>query len=154
MKNNLHNIFWCIGLVLMVAFSSCNQQPVFQEEEERKQITEVLFAQKDAWNKGDMEGYMQGYLKSDSLMFIGKRGITLGWNQTLSNYLKGYPDQSTMGKLTFELLHIDIITAQDAYVIGKWELNRDVEPKILSGHYTLRFKKIDGLWKIISDHSS
>lgn len=145
---------WCAGLLLMVSLIQCNGVASFNAIEEQKQITALLYAQRDAWNKGDMEGYMNGYLNDDSLMFIGKRGITRGWNQTLNNYLKSYPEKSAMGQLAFELLHIDIITAQDAYVIGKWELKREIEPHILSGHYTLRLKKIDGLWKIISDHSS
>jgi ketosteroid isomerase-like protein len=116
------------------------------------QIQMVLEKQSQAWNKGDIEGYMQGYWNSPDLKFIGKNGITMGWQGTLERYKKSYPDKQTMGNLSFELLHHEPIGKQHYQVIGQWKLLR--EKDILEGHFTLLWKKINGKWYVISDHSS
>lgn len=108
--------------------------------------------QETAWNRGDLEGFMQGYWKSDSLRFIGKRGITYGWQSTLDNYKKGYPDTEAMGKLVFTNLSMEMTGDSTAYVIGKWELYRSADT--LTGHYSLLWKCMSGRWLIIADHSS
>lgn len=115
-------------------------------------IRKLLEQQTKAWNKGDIEGFMQTYWKSDSLLFIGKSGITKGWNQTLANYKKAYPGKEAMGTLTFDIIKITMLTPADSFVVGKWTLTRMAGN--LSGHYTLLLKKIKGEWKIIADHSS
>ncbi len=109
-------------------------------------------AQEVAWNKGDLEGFMQGYLHSDSLCFIGSRGLTRGWDQTLANYKKGYATREAMGTLTFTIISVDQLSKKSAFVIGKWHLKREKDE--LSGHYTLLWKKIKGKWVIVADHSS
>ncbi len=109
-------------------------------------------AQQLAWNRGDLEGFMEGYWKSDSLRFIGKRGITFGWQPTLDNYKKSYPDTQAMGKLQFTNLTLELTGDSSAYVIGKWELFRTADT--LNGHYSLLWKNIQGRWLIIADHSS
>jgi len=83
--------------LLFVLFSSIS----FSQSKEERTIGNALQKQEDAWNEGDLENYMQGYWKNDSVMFIGKSGITYGWQQTLDNYKKGYPDKEAMGKLNF-----------------------------------------------------
>jgi ketosteroid isomerase-like protein len=105
-----------------------------------------------AWNRGDLEGFMQGYWHSDSLRFIGSRGLTYGWQQTLDNYKKGYPDTDAMGKLKFTILSVEQLSKRSAYVIGKWHLTRKAGD--LEGHYTLLWKKVKGAWVIVADHSS
>lgn len=115
-------------------------------------IQQVMDKQESAWNQGDLEGFMQGYWKSDSLRFIGKRGITYGWQATLNNYKKGYPDSDAMGKLQFTNLSMEITGDSSAYVIGKWELFRSTDT--LAGHYSLLWKNLNGRWLIIADHSS
>ena len=117
-----------------------------------KKITAILDRQTAAWNRGDLEGFMQGYWKSDSLKFIGSRGVTYGWQNTLDNYRKGYPDTAAMGQLRFEVLHINRLSARYYQVIGKWMLTRTVGN--LSGHFTLLFRKKNREWVIVSDHSS
>src|ERR1700754_733856 len=97
---------------------------VFASDTEQA-IRRVLNAQIDAWNKGDMEQYMQGYWKSDSLVFIGKNGPKYGWKTTLENYRKSYPDKSTMGILSFDILKIESINEANAFVIGRWKLRRE-----------------------------
>ena len=115
-------------------------------------IRRIMADQELAWNRGDLEGFMQGYWQSDSLRFIGSRGLTYGWQQTLDNYKKGYPDADAMGKLKFTILSVEPLSKRSAYVIGKWHLARKAGD--LSGHYTLLWKKLKGKWVIVADHSS
>lgn len=122
-----------------------------QSKDEQK-ILQSLEIQKTAWNNGDLGNFMETYWKNDSLMFIGKSGVTYGWQNTLDNYKKGYPDTSAMGKLRFNILHIKKLSAHYFSVVGKWHLTRTAGN--LSGHFTLLFKKIGGRWLIVSDHSS
>ena len=120
---------------------------------EEDQIRAVLNKQVQSWNCGDLKGFMKGYWESDSLMFIGKKGITYGYEQTLANYRKSYPDMDQMGELQFDLIKIDLISPGAAVVIGKWSLKRE-KAGDLSGYFTLLLKKINGQWLIVSDHSS
>jgi ketosteroid isomerase-like protein len=112
----------------------------------------VMDKQVAAWNNGDITAYMEGYWKSDSLMFVGKSGITYGWQPTLQNYKKGYPDTATMGKLAFTILQVKKLSADACFVVGKWQLARSMGD--IGGHYTLLFRKIKGRWVIVADHSS
>ena len=105
-----------------------------------------------AWNAGDLVRFMEPYWHSDSLMFIGKSGITYGWEKTLANYRKGYPDTASMGKLDFTIVHIKRLSVLYFSVVGKWHLARTIGDA--SGHFTLLFKRINNRWVIISDHSS
>lgn len=122
-----------------------------QSNDERA-IRKILADQTQAWNNGNLEEFMSGYWKSDSLMFIGKSGITYGWQKTLDNYRRGYPDRTAMGTLSFDILQVQRISGDHFFVVGKWNLKRTIGD--LSGHYTLIWKKINGEWKVVSDHSS
>jgi len=108
--------------------------------------------QVECWNNADIACFMEGYWKSDSLKFIGKSGITYGWKNTLENYKKSYPDKAAMGKLTFELVSIEALASDIVLLIGKWHLLRVADE--LGGHYSLIWKRIEGKWVIIADHSS
>lgn len=124
----------------------------FTQQSDEDAIRKVLSDQVTAWNKGDIESFMQGYWKNDSLMFIRKSGVNWGWQKTLENYKKGYPDTTAMGKLSFGIIVIKRLSPEYFYVVGKWTLNRSIGD--LGGHYNLLFKKINGMWMIIADHSS
>jgi hypothetical protein len=137
--------------ILFCLFFFISLHSIAQSKEELI-IRNMLDTQTQAWNRGDLEGFMKGYWQSDSLMFIGKSGVTNGWQKTLDNYKKGYPDTATMGKLSFEYVSIKRLSFQYFYVIGKWYLKRSIGD--VSGHYTLLIKKIKGQWVIIADHSS
>ena len=115
-------------------------------------IRAVMREQEKAWNAGDLEGFMAGYWRSDSLRFVGSRGLTYGWRQTLANYQKSYPDRAAMGTLTFTIRSVEKLSRRSAYVIGQWRLVRVAGD--LSGYYTLLWKKIGGKWVIVADHSS
>ena len=115
-------------------------------------ILKLLEGQRQAWNRGDLVDYMQGYSKSDSLLFVGKSGPQYGWDTTLANYRKSYPNKKTMGFLSFDIKEVRMISADHAFVLGAWHLKREKdEPK---GYFTLIVKKIIGEWKVIADHSS
>jgi hypothetical protein len=116
-----------------------------------KEIKKVLSAQQNAWNEGNIEVFMQGYWPSDSLTFIGSKGLTYGWKKTLDNYKKSYPDKATMGKLQFDILKLDILSADAAILIGRYTLIREKDQP--TGLFTLVWKKIDGKWVIVSDQT-
>jgi ketosteroid isomerase-like protein len=117
-----------------------------------RSIRAVMAEQELAWNRGDLPAFMAGYWQSDSLCFIGSRGLTYGWATTLANYRRGYPDQAAMGTLKFTILKVEKLSRHSAFVIGKWHLTRVAGD--LSGHYTLLWKKKKGKWVIVADHSS
>ncbi len=96
-----------------------------QKSTDKAAILTVLEQQRTGWNKGDLESYMQGYWKSDSLLFVGKNGPTYGWQKTLDNYKKGYPDKDAMGLLTFGIKKIEFIAKNQAFVLGSWHLKRE-----------------------------
>lgn len=115
-------------------------------------IRAILAKQSMAWNQGNIEGFMKGYWENDSLLFIGKKGLTYGWTNTLNNYKKNYPDAVSMGQLTFIIIKVKPLSAKYQEVIGKWHLTR--KEGDLEGHFTLLFQKIKGKWYIVMDHSS
>lgn len=115
-------------------------------------IRHLLDQQTAAWNRGDIDSFMKGYWENDSLMFIGKSGVTYGWTNTLNNYKKGYPDTAAMGKLHFGLISVKRLSAEYFFVVGKWFLQRSIGD--IGGHFNLLFRKINGTWVIITDHSS
>jgi hypothetical protein len=119
---------------------------------DKQTILEVLDKQVECWNKQDIEGFMEGYWKSDSLKFIGKSGLTKGWKATLENYKKNYPDKNAMGILKFEIINVQGISSRAAVVTGKWMLTRTIGN--LQGVFTLIFEQKDRKWVIVYDHSS
>ena len=127
-------------------------QLTLSAQQAEQAIRTLLNQQTTAWNRGDLEGFMQGYWKNDSLCFIGKSGVTYGWHNTLANYKKGYPDTTAMGKLQFTILHVQLLSKTYAHVIGKWHLTRSIGN--VQGHFTLLLRRLNGQWQIVSDHSS
>lgn len=136
-------------------FSSCSNAEKIEFEKDKviEVISKQMSEQEHCWNTGDLECFMQHYWHSDSLMFIGKSGLTYGWQQTLDNYISGYPDKAAMGKLKFTNEVKEFIDKETVQVIGQWELQRDSLDN-LGGYYSLIWKMKDGKWVIVSDHSS
>lgn len=122
------------------------------QRNDEKQIREMLDRQTRDWNRGDVDAFMKGYWENDSLMFVGKTGVTYGWTNTLNNYKKGYPDTAAMGQLHFDIIRVQRLSKKYYFVVGKWFLKRSIGD--ISGHYNLLFEKINGGWVIIADHSS
>ena len=128
-----------------------NLTSVAQVNKAINKVMENMEIQETAWNNGDVRGFMEYYWKSDSLKFIGSKGITYGWQKTFDNYLKGYPNKDAMGILTFTLLETRQLSRNIIYVIGKWELKKD---KPTGGHFSLLWQKINHKWVIVADHTS
>ena len=137
--------------LLLLLFLTVTAVAGAQSKNERA-IRALLHIQTQAWNRGDLEGFMQTYWQSDSLLFIGKSGVTRGWQKTLDNYKRGYPDKPAMGTLAFDIIQVKKLSRKYYHVTGKWMLQRAADAP--SGHYTLLLRKINGAWKIVSDHSS
>jgi ketosteroid isomerase-like protein len=115
-------------------------------------IKAVFKAQEDCWNHADIDCFMEGYIKSGDLLFIGSSGIQRGWQSTIERYKRSYPNPEAMGQLTFTLMEFRKLGPKSAWVLGKFYLKRDMGD--LSGHFTLVWKKIKGEWLILSDHTS
>lgn len=124
----------------------------FSQSKDEKAILSILSQQTTAWNQGNFDQFMVGYLHTDSLMFIGKSGITYGFDATLNNYKKSYSGADKMGKLSFEILHLKKLGRKHYLVVGKWSLKRTAGD--VGGYYTLTFEKQSSGWVIIADHSS
>lgn len=140
-----------VFLLALFATTSVTISAQNSEEKDIKDIHAVLKAQRLAWSKNNIEKYMEGYWKSDSLAFYGKNGITQGWNNTLERYKKAYPTEDHTGKLNFRINAITKINKDAYYVLGEYHIKRDIGNA--TGIFMLVFKKIDGEWKIIADTS-
>ena len=116
------------------------------------EVRAALAEQDKAWNAGDINGFMQTYWQSDSLLFTGQSGPTYGWQTTLENYKKRYPDTAAMGKLQFDILQLKSLSSEYYFLLGKWHLQRTIGD--VGGYFTLLFKKINGRWVIVADHTS
>ena len=90
------------------------------QTDDEKAIRELLSKQTTAWNQGNIEGFMKGYWENDSLMFIGKSGVTWGWKKTLDNYKRNYPDKTAMGQLFFRPVGDETIVVR--VLPGRWQM--------------------------------
>ena len=131
---------------------ACNRPSSDLPQDDTSAIQAIMDNQVSCWNKGDLDCFMSGYWHSDSLMFIGKNGITYGYEKTLARYQQTYPDRAAMGHLSFEIISVNPLSDQTCFMVGKWMLKRESDD--LNGCFTLLFKKINGQWYIITDHSS
>jgi ketosteroid isomerase-like protein len=116
------------------------------------EITAVLTAQSAAWNRGDIDGFMEAYLKTDDLRFASGSKVTYGWQATRDGYKQRYPDKATMGELTFSELAITPLAPDAAIAFGRWKLTREKDTP--NGLFTLTLKKTSAGWRIIQDHTS
>ena len=115
-------------------------------------IRKVMADQAEAWNRGSLDDFMKGYWHNDSLIFVGKSGLSYGYTTALNNYKKNYDSPDKMGKLFFTLLRVDRLSPDHCSVIGKWLLKRKAGD--IGGIYTLLFRKVGGRWLIVVDHTS
>jgi ketosteroid isomerase-like protein len=115
-------------------------------------VRAVLDAQVEAWNRGDIEGFMAGYWRSEETVFISGDSLTRGWQTVLARYKKNYDSREKMGTLTFSDLEITPIGSDAAIAIGRWHLQRAKdEPQ---GRFTLILRKTKQGWRIVNDHTS
>ena len=126
--------------------------PATSDDATKSVIHAVLDAQAAAWNRGDIEGYMDGYDRSPNTEFVGGDSISRGWQTVLDRYKRNYNSREKMGTLTFSDLEITVLSKDAALVLGRWRLNRaNDEPH---GTFTLLFRKTKAGWRIVHDHSS
>ena len=144
------------GLALFGLLPGCtvnlnvnDTQLLGSERSERDSITNVLMAQQDAWNAGDIDAFMAGYWQSPDLRFASGGSVTRGWQATRDRYHARYSDRSIMGLLSFDQLEVVEFSDDAAIVHGAWLLTRENDAP--SGLFTLVFRKIDGAWLIVSD---
>ena len=116
------------------------------------EIGQLLAAQSAAWNRGDIDGFMQGYWQSDELRFASGGNVTYGWRATLERYRKGYPDKAAMGTLAFTELVVTPLAPDAAIAFGRWQLTRAKDAP--GGLFTLTLRKTADGWRIIQDHTS
>ncbi len=136
-------------LVFLICLSSCKSS--VSEADDITAIKKVLKVQEEAWSNNDLEGFMQGYVQSDSLPYFGSGGVIYGWQNMLDRYKKGYPTKADTGKLVFSIANISRISDDAYWVMGEYHLTREVGDA--NGTFMIVFKRINGAWKIVGDHS-
>jgi ketosteroid isomerase-like protein len=132
--------------LLSLGFSGCEQK------DPEASIRQIMADQAAAWNKGNIDEFMKGYWDNDSLVFVGQLGLNYGYAKTLAGYKKRYDSPDKMGQLFFTLLSIKQLSPDYCFVLGKWQLKRSIGD--VGGIYSLLFRKIDGRWQIVVDHTS
>ncbi|MGI8669942.1 MAG: YybH family protein [Aridibacter sp.] len=147
----MKNLILAFTLILLVAAMSFAQTDKKNLKIENA-VKKVLNEQTEAWNKCDIEGFMQGYWKSENLSFTSGNTNTRGWQETFERYKKGYPDCDKMGKLSFSELDVTVLNEKSAMVRGRFLLERKADKP--TGLFTLIFRKFKDGWKIIHDHTS
>jgi len=116
------------------------------------EIREILHAQQRAWNRGDIDGFMSGYARSRSTIFVSEDTVTRGWQTVRNRYKKKYSDREKMGTLTFSDLEITPLGPSAVIVIGRWQLKRKIDKP--HGRFTLVFRHLTEGWRIVHDHTS
>ncbi|MDH3711082.1 MAG: nuclear transport factor 2 family protein [Cyclobacteriaceae bacterium] len=132
-------------LAMVLTFGASSQDA-------KSTILQIMERQQACWNQGDIPCFMNGYWESDSLMFVSKEKVYYGYQNTLERYYKGYPNREAMGTLTFTFISMQPLGADAFYVIGSYHLERTIGDA--QGHFTLLWKRIEGEWVIVADHSS
>jgi ketosteroid isomerase-like protein len=147
-----------VALIILVNAAASNAQqgaasrPGKQEMKAIAEIRAVLDAQTAAWNRGDIEGYMQGYARSPDTLFVSGDTLTRGWQTVLDRYKKGYDTREKMGTLSFSDLEVKLISKDAAVAMGRWQLTR--EKDMPHGRFTLIFRRSKEGWRIVHDHTS
>ena len=144
--NKIFVIFLLLAIFSVGAFAQS------RDEKAKTAIRSVMDEQASAWNRGDIDGFMQGYWNSPELKFVSGDDVTKGWQPTLDRYKKSYDSRAKMGTLMFSDLNITILSKDAAVVLGNWALQRaEDNPK---GKFTLIFRKFKNQWRIVHDHTS
>jgi len=116
------------------------------------EISAVLKMQQDAWNRGDIDAFINGYSRSDETLFVSGDDVTRGWQKVLDRYKKKYSDRAKMGTLMFSNLEITPLSNDSAVALGSWKLNRANDQP--HGRFTLIFRRFPEGWRIVHDHTS
>ncbi len=145
-----------ISIVICILFVASSVFAQSKEQKTKSAIQKVMEEQTAAWNRGDIEGFMQGYWNSPDMKFVSGDNVARGWQAALDRYKKSYDSKAKMGVLTFSGLEINILSKDAAVVLGNWALEREVEGVKDNPHgkFTLIFRKFKNGWKVVHDHTS
>jgi len=141
------------GLALAARSSPAPVAESEVREEDRAAIGEILHAQQTAWNRGDVNAFLEGYWRSSELTFSGSSGVARGWDGVRARYAKNYPDRAAMGHLDFSDLEFRFLGRDAALVLGRWHLAREKDGDI-GGVFSLVWQKFPEGWRIVHDHTS
>ena len=157
--NNKFLLIFIFFMLAMILYVTSGPEPEtlsgnssYTAEQAEQEIRATLARQDAAWNRGDIDAFMEDYLKTDDLRFASGGAVQRGWNATLERYHRRYPDRATMGQLSFTDLEIDVLSSTDALVFGQWRLVRENDEP--GGLFTLHMKRVEDRWVIASDHTS
>lgn len=154
--NRNGKVFIVFAASLAFALSQFGCAPSLQGErqnaEQATAIRAVLDAQVAAWNRGDVEEYMDGYDRSDQTVFVSGDTLTRGWQTVLERYKKSYDTREKMGTLAFSELEIKPLSSFYALATGRWQLTRANDSP--HGRFTLIFLRTGAGWRIVHDHTS
>jgi len=146
------------GLARAVAITSCILMATNVSAAAKRtpnavaQIRSILRAQQDAWNRGDIDGFMNGYARSVSTVFISEDSVRRGWETVRARYRQKYSDRAKMGTLSFSDLEINLLSSDAAVALGRWRLERAKDRP--HGRFTLIFRRLPEGWRIVHDHTS
>ncbi|PYK42431.1 MAG: DUF4440 domain-containing protein [Verrucomicrobia bacterium] len=135
-----------VAAILEAADEKSGNAPVISE------IRDVLRAQQEAWNRGDIDSFMNGYARAETTVFVSGDEVRRGWQTVRDRYLSKYNDRAKMGTLTFSDLEIEQLGPDSAVALGRWELKRENDNP--HGRFTLIFRKTPDGWRIVHDHTS
>jgi ketosteroid isomerase-like protein len=138
----------CSTLIALVLCIAADQPSIPASDE----IHFVLTTQQEAWNRGDIDAFMNGYARSPSTVFVSGDELTRGWETVRDRYLERYPDRAKMGTLTFSDIEVTTLSPDAAVVLGRWKLKRGNDDP--HGRFTLIFKRLPEGWRIVQDHTS
>jgi len=147
-----HSVLILFGATIAWSISAA---PVAKEQDRASaaaQIRSVLRAQQEAWNRGDIDGFMNGYARSGSTIFISEDTVRRGWETVHDRYREKYSDRAKMGVLTFSDLEITPLAPDSAVVLGRWKLQCVKDRP--HGLFTLVFRRLPEGWRIVHDHTS
>lgn len=142
-------------VVVGVLLASLGPQPNRAQAEKEDTVTRLrtlLSDQADAWNRGDIEGFMKAYWNSSDVTFSSSSGTLRGWQALLDRYRRQYPDRAAMGHLDFDDLKITPLASDAAFILGHWRLLRKGDHP--GGVFTLVARRFPEGWRIIHDHTS
>jgi uncharacterized protein (TIGR02246 family) len=156
---SVHHTFSLIVIPFVLCLPISASAQLSNETRSKAAIRAVLDAQAAAWNRGDVDGYMDGYDRSPNTEFVSGDTITRGWQQVLDRYKQRYDTRDKMGALTFSDLKITVLSNDAALVLGRWRLQRVTSPSLRTngephGTFTLLFRKTKAGWRIVHDHTS
>jgi len=142
-----------LALIMLLSLAAFSRPTGAQPQSDyAAAILTLLKDQTAAWNRGDVEGFMNGYWNSNQTEFVSSEGVSRGWQALLERYRRSYPDRKTMGRLTFSDLEIRVECSTAAYALGEYHLQREDDNP--SGVFTLNFRKFPEGWRIVVDHTT